>query len=311
MQARRGLTLIELVVVIAIIAIMAAFLLPAVQYARETARRMQCSNNLRQITIAMHTYEGAFACFPPGSAQGASALVAMTPFLDQNDLFQQVKYQAGYFNGVEPVGRYYVSAFRCPSDGAPQTLKPEGFAATNYAADSGIWLFHKGFDGVFRHWEEPGLGQGGPPRTGAEITDGLSNTVAFAEILAADGSKKRLRATWKMTPLFVSGELDDFAKACSSLPADPAASGWVGSVTHSGRPWVNGSLGVTLFNHVESPNNPSCTNQTELDSASIASNSSHNNGINAGFADGHVKFVDDAIDLKVWRALGTIGVGDR
>jgi prepilin-type N-terminal cleavage/methylation domain-containing protein/prepilin-type processing-associated H-X9-DG protein len=211
----RGFTLIELLVVIAIIAVLIALLLPAVQAAREAARRAQCSNNMKQIGLAMHNYHTGIGSFPSNSNQttggysvggayqttwGAwSAAAMMLPYLEQAPL-----YNAANFSWVSGWGVGYsinstvtnttIQGFICPSDGmSPIPITPSATAANdgannNYFASLGTstqyWM--PDTTGVFTY------GNGGttPGRTyGVQnITDGTSNTIAYGEALVGDFS---------------------------------------------------------------------------------------------------------------------------
>ncbi len=146
-SSRRGFTLIELLVVISIIAVLIALLLPAVQAAREAARRAQCSNNLKQIGLALHNYEGSNRCFPPffisqgGSpsriadlAKGSNWLVALLPALEQSALYDQWNF--GIPASLNTIRSIQVAAFLCPSDpqspGEPCEYAGGGWARGNY-----------------------------------------------------------------------------------------------------------------------------------------------------------------------------------
>jgi prepilin-type N-terminal cleavage/methylation domain-containing protein/prepilin-type processing-associated H-X9-DG protein len=142
---RTAFTLIELLVVIAIIAVLIALLLPAVQMAREAARRTQCRNNLVQLILAVHNYEQAFETLPPGvvnhdgpiktEAKGYhfSWLAQLLPYVDQNNVYQHLDFRAGVYDPPNSTGRAVVIAtFVCPSEMSPE--KVDGYGPTNYAA---------------------------------------------------------------------------------------------------------------------------------------------------------------------------------
>ena len=203
---RRGFTLIELLVVIAIIAILIALLLPAVQQAREAARRMSCKNNLKQMGLALHNYHGVFKTLPPGyrfkpnspSDGLGTANVSLLPYLEQANLQNLIDPTIPWYLLTPNLARQHIAVFVCPTDPAsnPTTYPfiaalgvPVGdtFANSSYA-------YSKGWDDALCF--SPGFGA--PPVTRksgvfafhsktrfADITDGTSNTFAIGE--AASG----------------------------------------------------------------------------------------------------------------------------
>jgi prepilin-type N-terminal cleavage/methylation domain-containing protein len=197
--ARGGFTLVELLVVIAIIGILVALLLPAVQAAREAARRMQCGNNLKQLGLALHNYHDTYKTFPPdaiwhgnraGTVQAAQDVrnytwIAMTlPFVEQRALYDQINFSLpalAELNRIQVAGtpalRLTMNFLQCPSDpgfNAP----PRGIAITSYAGNAG-WDGHRrkygdsGRAGVFSFYDNARF---------QDIVDGTSNTVMVAEV---------------------------------------------------------------------------------------------------------------------------------
>src|SRR5690348_16825761 len=167
---KRGFTLIELLVVIAIIAILVALLLPAVQQAREAARRTQCKNNLKQIGLAIHNYESSFGCYPFGKGASYGFLGApvyarwsqhamILPYMDQGPLYDSINFlnppdTPGMAGGLPFMPPYQspggintvpsqmaVPMFLCPSDGPPVSGWP---GENNYAGNQGTWLCDRG-----------------------------------------------------------------------------------------------------------------------------------------------------------------------
>jgi prepilin-type N-terminal cleavage/methylation domain-containing protein len=182
---RRGFTLIELLVVIAIIAILIALLLPAVQQAREAARRTQCRNNLKQLALAMHNYHDVANRLPPGQQAGfKSAFTAALPFIDQANSFNKYDFSLQYDNPVNvAVINQKMPAFLCPSMVLPREVPDPGCpgengAATSYGVSAGSLVRGAGSNGTFAH-DNVNIPDGGLPFR--DVTDGLSNTILIGE----------------------------------------------------------------------------------------------------------------------------------
>lgn len=189
---RIGFTLIELLVVIAIIAILVALLLPAVQQAREAARRTQCKNNLKQIALAVHNYESTYAVFPPSMAinnaitsnSSWSIHGRIMPYLEQINLYNQIDLSKAWGN-FPVISNFRVPVFACPSDPKSDRARDTGtngifLMPTCYGFNFGTWL-------VFN----PANGNGGDGFTYpnskikmSSITDGTSNTLMVSEVYA-------------------------------------------------------------------------------------------------------------------------------
>jgi prepilin-type processing-associated H-X9-DG protein len=304
-NARRGLSQIEVVITVAIIALLVALLVPAVQSSRAASRKIQCAANLRQIGIAIGAYESAHQMFPPGGSYGASMHVSLLPFIDQKNLFDRYD----FVNRDDSAVRIQVvSLYLCPSDSAPQTwpFRTPGEAATSYAGNSGTGVMKYGYNGMFRHISaaSPPLRDG--PIRAADVRHGLSNTAAVSEILHGDGTMARLRVNWNTPQAFPEPDgYDDFAAECSGIPRMPADFGWMGDIQARGLPWTYGDIGRTMYNHVLGPNQPSCYNGTFVQTGIVSAGSAHAGGVNVLLADGHVVFISDSVDLFVWRDLGS------
>jgi len=332
-----GFTLIELLVVIAIIAILIALLLPAVQQAREAARRTQCRNNLKQVGLALHNYLSSFNVFPFGkgpSYTGApvyarwSQHAMILPFLDQAPLYNQINFSMppetpgmggviafmpAYSNpgGVNAVQcRSVVPGFMCPSD---RGVSDPWQGQNNYAGNQGGWLCDRS--------DQPGAATDVSPselQTGifyylshirpADVTDGMSQTAFFSEKIRGQGNPEPKSDMFVIAPQTTLQGTYDTCKAVNPATATPLTSKW-------GYSWVMGENCCTQYNHVATPNSRSCagtgfTGSMTNMAMQVSANSLHTGGVHVMMGDGAVRFVSDSIDLGVWRALGTRGGGE-
>ncbi len=325
---RAAFTLVELLVVMAIIGIMVALLLPAVQAAREAARRAECHNNLKQIGLAMHNYHGSHNVFPPGrlvspvDGQGRcfSAYAHLLPLLEANTLFAQIRFDA---NPEDPVNaaalNQTIPFFLCPSD---QHRKLQGEAAVhNYPLNTGTTYpvslrnpYGTPVTGVFFENSRVGL---------ADITDGSSQTVCIGETVISEGGPTVWDGVSPTTGFvltrgndnnYAGPELTDYASQCSGA-------GLMLQQTR-GSKWLYGAPGHSMYNHMRPPNDPGVDcrggipHSTKTDalwralSLNVAAHSRHPGGVHALFCDGHVQFVGDGIDLTAWEALGSRNGGE-
>jgi len=300
----RGFTIVELVVSLAIIGILLAILIPAVQQAREAARLASCRNNMRQIGVAIHNFESERGIIPPLSGiagVGGSYLVSILPQMDQTALFDRYLV-AKTFDEKTKIGSVMIRSYICPSDSfGDRLVLASPSRATNYAGNYGTGYQKFGYNGFFRPSNSTSLVVGGPLRF-ADISDGLSNTVAVAEILSANGSNDPLRSVFATPqPLYRPDQLEEFASVCANLPIQ----GVVGDNFVRGRPWVWSDHLSTYYNHILTPNHKSCLNFQNPRNSALTSSSAHHEGVNVLLADGSVDFISESIDLVRWRNLGS------
>ena len=341
---RPAFTLVELLVVIAIIGILVGLLLPAVQAAREAARRMQCSNSLKQLGLAMHNYESATQRFPPrkqGTSQGpgqfsaasrdhnstrVSGFVAMLPYFEQTAMYNQIQGGDATTNPGGPRGwsgwtvwDTTPSTLHCPSDSYAGTRTD----MVSYRFNCGD-LIDNNRDrqdgrGVFVVVKGTKIGQ---------ISDGTSNTIAMSEHLKGDygmGTNTAPRIAYGMV----------MGVGVRAKPADCLAQVTNGMYTNTassksrmGRIWHDGQTEIVGFTTIIAPNGPSCAEGTDTNADAqhsiITPSSAHTGGVNAVFCDGSVRFISSSIDtgalqtttnwtgvpsgpspFGVWGAMGT------
>jgi len=321
-RTRSGFTLIELLVVIAIIAVLIGLLLPAVQAAREAARRAQCTNNLKQVGLALHNYLSTHNTFPPvvvlprdRTTQPWSGLTRLLPHLEQANLYNAVNWGRDFeFTTNATLAATKVAAFICPSE-VNDRARPTPtltYYPSNYSFNQGTWFIYDPAtdqvgDGVFV-----------PNRaySPAAINDGLSNTLGLSETKAYQPNywDSQNPSTVGVAP-----------------PANPAGlMTYVGGTFDSNghTEWVEGDVHEVGFTTTFAPNTPVKTmvngQPTDIDLtsmrdgesttlptyAAVTARSYHPGGVSILMMDGSVRFAKNTINLQVWRNLGTRAGGE-
>lgn len=299
---RCGFTIIELLVVVGIVAVLAAILIPSVQFARESSRRIRCIANLKQLGMALSGYADLAGAYPP-SASFPSALL---PEIELEPLYLEIDYsEPEWYPSNIAAKNTRVVLFRCPTD-----VTAAGGRGTNYAANFGTGVQTYGYNGIVR----PINGYAPIAESissvyvisPASVMDGLSNTAAIAEILVGNDSREPRRII-RNTPIAVTAptQLALFAAICENMSgAGPA------NLTGRGAKWMFGDLMYTGYTHVLTPNKNNCFNGTSVQEGAYTSSSNHPGGVNLVWGDGHASFVHEAVDPLVWHAFGSRDGGE-
>ncbi|MCU0978923.1 MAG: DUF1559 domain-containing protein [Pirellulaceae bacterium] len=336
-RKQRAFTLVELLVVIAIIGILVALLLPAIQAAREAARRTQCNNNLKQIGVALHNYHDVYKSFVymkggtagyghtsrlDGNYLRRSGMVSLLPFMEQGPLYDLI--EGGDPTTTPPVPKggaapwsawtgynQTIASLRCPTDPGINPAK----GVCSYAFCRGDFLGTNAAtgrdstdnNGIFAALETYGF---------RDVVDGSSNTIAFSErVMASFG------INGKASPRIQEGTLTSVANITTNPGACLAATATITNGTHyttwslvKGKfssTWCDGQPENVAFHTVLAPNAPSCTNNnngnSDSDVAALTASSYHPGGVHCLLADGAVRFVTNSIDtgnLGVATSLG-------
>ncbi len=322
MQLRHGFTLVELLVVIAIIGILIALLLPAAQQAREAARRTQCKNNLRQIGLALHNYCDVYRVLPFGVGDDADTTTPslasaanrrysthsqILPQLEQSAVYRLIDFDVWPFypsssgdpTTADPSSTNHRAAqitlefFLCPSD-TNRLRRPWG--PNSYRACSGnTWDARTG-NGMF--WQNSSVRP-------AHVTDGLSNTAAFSERLLGDDDDTSVDLNTDLYGTQGTWTEQTLKEWCESLTPTIAAMASLHD-SNNGMTWLEGNMNWTRYNHVSTPNKPSCKNRFTWNGVIMPASSRHPGGVHLLLGDGAVRLVSSSVHEPTWRALGSV-----
>jgi prepilin-type N-terminal cleavage/methylation domain-containing protein/prepilin-type processing-associated H-X9-DG protein len=321
---RRGFTLIELLVVIAIIAILIALLLPAVQQAREAARRTQCRNNLKQYGLALHNYHDVYNVFParqmgdggsavvPGTATNRTAYspnVSLLPYLDQTPIFNEIAAKTSNrrpWDGGSPWATTQPGNFSCPTDATTGSPHGNTRGLMSYAWSAG--------DSIAGSKTQPNMVIDEPlvavPTRGAfgalvcyrvrDFIDGTSNTVGMAERARAVKATNGRGLVVGMTPVTPTGCAAFYNRATQTYLITAAPTG----DTAPGFRAYAGNAFFAAFNTCLPPNSASCFDTSNNPGTSehwqpgiFAASSWHTGGAMALMMDGSVRFIGENIDV--------------
>ncbi|MBX9625005.1 MAG: DUF1559 domain-containing protein [Gemmataceae bacterium] len=335
MRARRAaFTLIELLVVIAIIAVLVGLLLPAVQKVREAAARMKCQNNLHQLAIAVHNYEGAMGHYPPSMLAPPGAVFVsnngswsthgrILSYIEQGNAGVLVNLEVAWDKQLATnVPQTRIPVYLCPSEVNDTVRTKSGTAYVyphTYGFNAGTWrvwdpVTGKGGDGVF--FPNARL-------TPADIPDGLSGTLMAAEVKAFTPYGRNMTTAAPDVPPADAAEVAALVAAAPDKKMGPAVNDNTGHTE-----WPDGRVHHNSFTTVLPPNTKVASgmagvrDEADFNSrqegssatlptyAAITSRSYHTGGVNVARMDGSVRFVRETIPPAVWRALGTRAGGE-
>jgi prepilin-type processing-associated H-X9-DG protein len=310
--------------VIAVIAILIAIALPAIQLAREAARRGSCANKLRQIGLALQSYQARHEVFPPhvlvpAGADGSwggpwNEKVMLLPDLGANELYNALNFGLRRTSVANTtVGRISPAQFLCPSDSHAPPGGLRGHGVSNYKACMGSGVYPLGLEVEIELSNQTGRISNGLFATthgfkSSDVRDGMSNTAAMSEMV--HGAELKFDESWPSLPIPMMGLIyglpeieprtqNKMLQTCENLSTRGVAGI---SPSWAGAHWT----ADTAYNHLFTPGKASCVFVgMKSNLCPITASSRHSNGVNVLFADGHVAMFGKSVDTHLWRALGS------
>lgn len=331
----RGFTVVELLVSMSVISVLLALFLPAIQSARETAGKVSCQNNLRQIVVAAFAYEGTHRYLPGGcgsprvfhpltAPNALSAHTELLPHLEQASAYASVDFEENgvrwypnppvtWTNGEEVP---HLSVFQCPGASLSNTGN-----SYRFCVGSGLVLNQGGAMSCVCGLR-PDLKPHIIRPLVSRITDGLSNSAFATESFVGDLDASNFDVrhdslvvgpndadAFAFAFAFASGNSDAIASLCASYQSHISAQ----HVSNAGNTWALSGNAYTWYSHVLPPNSriSDCTaSGARMDIATVTARSTHPTGVNLAYADGSVEFIGNNIDTRIWRRIGRIDDGE-